>query len=204
PGGRPRRRVAERTIIAFTSDHGELLGDGGLWGKQAVFDPAFRIPLIVCDPRRAAAAGRRVEAPTESVDVAPTLLALLDRETPAPWDGRSLQPWLDGDAPSDWRDAQLMEIDFAEPHRTTAVQRALGADARGCGAAILREARWKLVAFSDPIPPMLFDLQEDPAESVDLAPDPAAAGELARLSLALAGRRIRVGGRGKAHLAIGV
>ena len=200
---------AERTVIVFTSDHGEMLGDGRMWGKHSVFDPAFRIPLIVVDPRREKAAGRRVAAPTESVDVASTVLEVLGREAPKAWDGTSLPPWLDdavaeGEMPEGWRQAQLMEIDFAEPHRETRFQRAWGTDARGCGAAILREGRWKLVVFSGGLPPMLFDLEADPGETRNLAQDPAAAGELARLAAALAARRAREGGRGRAHLAVGV
>ncbi|MEM1314373.1 MAG: sulfatase-like hydrolase/transferase [Pseudomonadota bacterium] len=195
---------AERTVIVFTSDHGEMLGDGRMWGKHSVFDPAFRIPLIVVDPRREGSAGRRVTAPTESVDVAPTLLALAGRAAPAPWDGAALTPWLDGETPQGWRDAQLMQIDFAEPHAPTRFQRAWGEDACGCAAAILREGRWKLVVFSGGPPPMLFDLEADPGETRDRAGDPAAAAELARMAAKLAARQARQGGRGTAHLAIGV
>ena len=66
----------DRTLIIFTSDHGEMLGDHHLLGKDGYFDQAFHIPLIIRDPfaTPGAAQGRIVDAFTESVDVMPTIL----------------------------------------------------------------------------------------------------------------------------------
>ena len=193
---------AGRTLLVVTSDHGEMLGDGRMWGKASVFDPAFRIPLMIRDPRRPESHGRAVSAKTESVDVAPTILDLLDRTVPPQWDGRSLRPFLDGAAPDTWRDAQLMEIDFAEPEAPTRFQRAWGTGPRDSGAAILRASRWKLVRFSGPAPPLLFDLEADPQETEDLAA--ARPDILAEMTEALLRRRLAQAGRARAHLAIGV
>ena len=66
----------EHTLIVFTSDHGEQLGDHHLFGKLGYFDESFHIPLIIRDPRPQAdaARGRVVEAFTEGIDLMPTLL----------------------------------------------------------------------------------------------------------------------------------
>ncbi|NIR39236.1 MAG: sulfatase-like hydrolase/transferase, partial [Actinobacteria bacterium] len=72
------------TLVVFTSDHGEQLGDHWLFGKYGYFDQAFHIPLIVRDPRPGADAGRgrRVDRFTENVDVMPTILDLLGADVP--------------------------------------------------------------------------------------------------------------------------
>jgi arylsulfatase A-like enzyme len=70
----------DETLIVFTADHGEMLGDHWCWGKAGWFEAANHIPLIIRDPRAAKAArGRRIEAFTESVDLAPTILEWLGR-----------------------------------------------------------------------------------------------------------------------------
>ena len=58
----------DNTLVIVTSDHGELLGDHYMWGKEAVYDPAFHVPLIIRDPRRRATAGSVVDRLTESID----------------------------------------------------------------------------------------------------------------------------------------
>ncbi len=66
--------LSDETIVLFTADHGEMLGERGLWYKMAFFDPAARVPLIVSAPGRLGA--RRVAEPVSLLDVAPTLLDL--------------------------------------------------------------------------------------------------------------------------------
>ncbi len=70
--------LRDDTIVLFTTDHGELLGERGLWYKMAFFEPAARVPLIVSAPGRLAA--RRVAEPVSLLDVAPTLLDLCSLE----------------------------------------------------------------------------------------------------------------------------
>lgn len=82
----------DKTLIVFTSDHGEQLGDHWMFGKWGYFDQAFHIPLIVRDPE-AAQPARKVRAFTEAVDVMPTLLDWLGQEIPLQCDGRSLLPY---------------------------------------------------------------------------------------------------------------
>ena len=76
----------ERTLIVFTSDHGEHLGDHWQFSKFCYFDQAFHVPLIVRDPRPGAASGRggRISAFTENVDLMPTILDALGAQVPPP------------------------------------------------------------------------------------------------------------------------
>ncbi len=102
-----------RTLVVFTADHGEYLGDHGLYGKIGLHPQAFHIPLIVRAPGfGTAAAGRVVDAFTESVDVMPTVLQALGLEVPGACDGAPLLPWLAGEQPQAWRDAVHWELDY--------------------------------------------------------------------------------------------
>lgn len=177
------------TLVVVTGDHGEMLGDKKMWGKDSVFEPAYHVPLIIRDPRNPRVAGRKVTAITESVDVTPTILEWIGHEPPPAMDGRSLAPWLEGGTTA-WRDAAFMEIDLSHPKNPTRFQLHFGLDEQRCNAAILREARWKLVHFNGGVPPMLFDLENDPGETVNLATDPAHAGEIARLTARMLDRRM--------------
>ncbi len=69
-----RRGLLDETLILFTSDHGELLGDYGSVGKRSMLDAAFRVPLLARYPARFAAGGR-VETPASLVDIFPTCAA---------------------------------------------------------------------------------------------------------------------------------
>lgn len=191
----------ENTLVILTSDHGEMLGDKGMWGKESVFESAYRVPLVIRDPA-GKANGRRIEALTESVDLAPTILAFAGREPPPAMDGHSLLPFAEGDNP-DWRDAAFLEIDLAHPEHPTRFQRAWSLGANRCHASILREARWKYVHFAGGVAPMLFDLAADPHETIDLAGDPAYAGEVSRLARKLIDRMTERRDRRLTGIAIG-
>ena len=162
----------ERTLIVFTSDHGEMLGDHWLWGKEGYFDPAFHVPLIVRDPRPEAdqTRGRRIAAFTESVDVMPTILDLLGGEVPGACDGASLRPFIEGSEPRRWRDAAHWEFDFRDPS-TRLAERNLRLSSEECNYAAIRGERYKYVHFAA-LPPLLFDLEEDPLELQNLADHP--------------------------------
>jgi arylsulfatase A-like enzyme len=71
----------ERTIVAFSSDHGEMNGDAGLLFKGTFLDGSARVPLVIRDPN-ARVAGREVSEPVELIDVGPTLLELAGIESP--------------------------------------------------------------------------------------------------------------------------
>jgi arylsulfatase A-like enzyme len=160
--------IWDDTIVLLTSDHAEMMGDHYMLGKGGFFDGSFHIPLIVRAPR-AGATGLRIDGPTEAVDVLPTLLELVGAPSPPHLDGRSLVPFLTGAPPATWRDAAHWEFDF----RGLPGESPFGLDARRCNLSVLRTARWKYVHFNGGLPPLLYDLEDDPGERVDRAQDPA-------------------------------
>lgn len=166
------------TLIVLTADHGEILGDHFMWGKNSPYEGALKIPLIVRDPRNRAAAGRRVSTFTESVDIAPTLLEWTGTEIPLGFDGKSLLPFLEGKTPGDWRGHMFAEIDLGNPVFPTSFQHRFGLPLEKCNYAILQDENFKRVYFNGGLDPMLFDRKSDPHETIDLARDPAYAGKL--------------------------
>lgn len=163
----------EDTLVVFTSDHGEMLGDHWQFSKYTYFDQSFHIPLIVRDPRPQADAGRgtQIDAFTENVDVMPTILDCVGVHAPAQCDGESLLPFCRGEIPDTWRDAAHWEFDFRDLVAED-TGRFLGLRPDQCSLAVLRGERFKYVHFAG-LPPLLFDLQEDPHELRNLATDPA-------------------------------
>lgn len=174
---------SDRTLIVLTSDHGDMLGDRGMWGKESVFAPVWRVPLLIALPSQQHA-GRRVARVTESVDVAPTVLDWLSLPPPPAMDGRSLLA-LAGDDGPEWRHAAFAEIDFGHPLRPTRFQRHLGLADTCCNAVVLAGPRWKYVHFNGGVPPMLFDLANDPGETRNLAGDSALAPVIANMAGAM-------------------
>lgn len=165
---------ADDTIVVVTSDHGEQLFDHWMLGKTGYFDQSAHIPLIVRDPRAEAAGGRGrvVSAFTEAIDVMPTLLDMVGLEAPRNCDGRSLVPYCAGATPPDARD----EVHWSQDFRDIVglgMERALGLPSAWCNLQVVRTERLKYVHFAG-LPPVLFDLAEDPDELVDRAADPAA------------------------------
>jgi choline-sulfatase len=159
----------EDTVTILLSDHGEMLGERGLWYKMSFFEGSARIPLIVHAPGRFGPA--RVAAPVSSADILPSLVDLAGGGPPAAAriDGHSLVPHLAG---GDGHDTVFGEY-LAE-----------GAVAP---IVMVRRDRWKLVhAPGDP--DQLFDLASDPEERVNRAADPACAATLAALRAAAAAR----------------
>lgn len=190
------------TLVIVTGDHGEMLGDQEMWGKESVFAPAHQVPLIVRDPRGGVAGAH--EGLTEAVDLAPTLLAWLGGAAPPAMDGRSLLPLVRGGGDPDRRPLALTELDLSHPTVPTRFQRAWGLPEHRCNAAILRDPRWTLVHVNGGIPPMLFDRAADPDERHDLAGDPAAQGEVLRLTRALVDLHLERADRGLTGVSLGV
>lgn len=175
----------QHTLVVFTCDHGEMLGDHWLWGKTSYFDQAFHIPLVIRDPRRAAdgTRGRQIEEFTEAVDIMPTILEWLGRDIPHQCDGRSLLPFLEGETPPDWRKAAHFELDFRDiVHQVPETMFGIASDQ--CGFAASRGKRYKYVHFAAQ-PPLLFDLERDPFERENLAERSECQGELLRLAQAM-------------------
>ncbi len=192
--GLAERGQLDDTLLIVTSDHGEQLGDHWLIEKLGFFDQSFRIPLIVRWPAMTGAPGRTVDAFTENVDVMPTILELCGGEPPAFCDGASLRPFLDGElsgpeAPPRWRTAVHTEYDFRMP-TSRAVEELLGIRQDQCAVSVLRDRSGKYVQFAGGLPPLFFDLDDDPAELNDLAADPAMAPRLLRYTQRLLAMRM--------------
>jgi len=146
--------LKDDTIVVLTSDHGDLLGELGLFYKMSFREHAARVPLIVHAPGRFPA--RRVREPASLIDLLPTLADLarpgLSDELARPVDGRSLEPLLEG--ADEEADASVVGEYLAESILGPMV--------------MLRRGRWKLIhTASDP--DQLFDLEEDPLERVNLS-----------------------------------
>ncbi len=146
-------RLANDTIVIVIADHGEMLGERGLWYKMNFFEPACRIPMIVHAPGRFAA--RRVEASVSLVDILPTLLDLAEVEPvlAAPIAGRSLKPHLVGAPGPDGLVGEYLAEGAIAP------------------IVMLRQGPWKFV-HSPADPDQLYDLAVDPEELDNLASAP--------------------------------
>jgi arylsulfatase A-like enzyme len=160
------------TLVIFTSDHAELMGDHYLFGKGGYHDQSQHIPLVIRDPR-ATVRGNTVAAFTEAVDIYPSIVAAIGATPGHVSDGSSLLPWLSG-GPDTWRDEVHWEFDFREI-TSQAAERAFGLDSTRLNMAVVRTTKWKYVHFAA-LPPLLFDLDADPANLRNLANDPAYAG----------------------------
>ncbi len=156
------------TLVIFTSDHGEQLGDHYLLGKIGYFDESFRIPLVIREP--GGRAGVVEDAFTESIDVMPTVLDWLGGEIPPACDGASLVPLLHGGRPAGWRTLLHYEYDFRDVYYS-APQQDLGLSADQCSLCVVQDERWKYVHFAA-LPPLLFDLASDPHQFRNLAAEP--------------------------------
>lgn len=159
----------DNTLVIFTSDHGEMLGDQGLFGKESTFDSSFHVPLIIRDPRPEAQRGAIERRFTEHVDILPTILAALGHPIPRQCDGNDLGPLLRGGS-EPWRESAFMEVDFRDLRN--GAHRGLEVGDDGASCAILRGRRWKYV-HAPGFPPQLYDIQADPHERANLADDPA-------------------------------
>jgi arylsulfatase A-like enzyme len=160
------------TVVIFLADHGEALGDHGLWGKGPYhFDSVIRIPLLVSWPGRTTP-GTVHDGPVSLLDIAPTILDIAGipvpegptseppEAPPAPpaWPGRSLLPVLTGEDTNTDTDA-LVEMDE---------------DYLGFKMRTLVTRRYRLTVYSGQDYGELFDLQEDPDECHNLWSDPGA------------------------------
>ena len=163
-------RLTDDTVVIHTSDHGEMLGEHGLWRKMSFYEQSARIPLQVRWPG-CAAAGRRVGQCVSLVDVAATIVDAAGASSPAlPMDGSSLATLLAGPDP-DWHDAAFAEL---TSHGTDRPR------------AMLRQGSWKLcLSGGADLEPELYDLHSDPRELINRAGDPAVADLEERLRGAL-------------------
>ncbi|HTZ01161.1 MAG TPA: sulfatase-like hydrolase/transferase [Xanthobacteraceae bacterium] len=174
------------TVIVFTSDHGDYLGDHWLGEKDFFHEPSVKVPLIIADPSPAADAtrGSICDELVEAIDLAPTFLHLAGGD-PAQQthrlEGRSLLPLIRGGPPPSWRRFTVSEYDYAMQPAAQKLNVA-PADAR---LFMIADKRWKLI-HAIGFRPMLFDLEADPDELHDLGAAADYSGECERLQAALA------------------
>ncbi|WP_028311840.1 choline-sulfatase [Derxia gummosa] len=142
--------AADNTVIVLLSDHGDMLGERGLWYKMHFFEPAIRVPMLFHAPARFAA--RRIGGAVSTLDLLPTLTDIAGAPLPAGIDGRSLLPALLGATP---------------PAETFAEYLGEGAIAP---MAMIRRDNFKFI-HSPADPDLLFDLAADPLETRNLAGD---------------------------------
>ncbi len=168
------RGLMQDTLIVFTADHGDYLGDHWLGEKELFHDTVQKVPFIVVDPRREADAtrGRVEERFVEAVDVVPTILDALGLAQPTHRvEGRSLQPLLHGEAAPDWRGFVYSELDYSFKQARLLV----GKGPQQARAFSIRTGRWRYVYWLD-APEQLYDLQADPQEFQDLGRSASHAG----------------------------
>jgi arylsulfatase A-like enzyme len=149
--------VEDHTVVAITSDHGELLGDHGLFSKLGFHDQAFHVPLLVRTPGVNPQAGLVVDQFTENVDIMPTLLDLAGLPVPDQCQGRSLRPFLEDGTAQGWRTSTHWEFDFR------VFARQIGLPLDQCHLMVERSNSEKLVSFGG-YPSLYFDLITDPGE----------------------------------------
>jgi choline-sulfatase len=162
------------TVVIVTSDHGDFLGERGLWYKMSFREPSARVPLIVHWPERFMP--RRVSMPVGLADILPTVIDLADKaclsshRLPAPIDGRSLIGALAGDEQAN-----------------TGVLGLYLAEAVAAPMMMVRQGPFKLILCgSDPV--QLFDLTTDPDENNNLSADLDHTATVAAMTATLATR----------------
>ena len=139
------------TIIVFTSDHGEMLGNHYMWRKSRAFEPSARIPfLIQAPPRFGVEAGTKTNVLSSLTDVMPTLLYMAGLEIPDTVDGKSLLAAMHGDS-SPVR--EILHIEYSPYHHA------------------LTDGRWKYIWDVGSDEELFFDLNTDPDELKDLSQD---------------------------------
>ncbi|MEC7761840.1 MAG: alkaline phosphatase family protein [Pseudomonadota bacterium] len=175
------RGLAENTMVVFSSDHGDYLGDHWMGEKDLFHDVSVRVPLIVYDPRAEADAtrGQVCDELVEYIDLAPTFQEFFGGPPlPHILEGRSLMPLLHaqpGTKPG-WRRYAISEYDYSTRHARLALDVA-PEDAR---MIMVCDKDWKYV-HAEGFRPMLFDLVNDPDELEDLGDHPDHAATRARL-----------------------
>ncbi len=156
-----RKGYLENSVIVFTADHGDCLGDHGHSQKWTMYEQVTRVPMIVWSPGRVAQ-GHQVDVPTQQMDIVPALFSYGGLAVPEIFETRSALAALEG---RDWagrdyvyceqsRDGILRDTEFM---------------------TMVRSDAWKLVHFLGETYGQLFDLADDPGELDNKWDDPAAA-----------------------------
>jgi choline-sulfatase len=150
--------LADNTIVVFISDHGEMLGERGMWYKQAFFEGSTRVPLLISGP--GIGKDRAIGSVVSLIDLFPTLLDLAtDGRSPqvaGAIDGNSLAPLIHGDS-KNWSDMAICEY----------------SDMGVCAPCRMIRKESLKYSYTHGFETLLFDLEEDPLELLNLSGNPA-------------------------------
>jgi choline-sulfatase len=160
-----RTRQDENTIIVFLSDHGDMLGERGMWFKMSFFEGSARVPLMIAAPGMAPG---RVDEPVSTLDVLPTLAELVGIDL------GDILSWTDGES--------LVDV-AAGRRKREPVPMEYAAEGSIAPMVALRDGRFKLT-LCEQDQAQLFDLESDPHELKNLAADPGHAAVLQAMQAA--------------------
>jgi choline-sulfatase len=146
-----RTGTLNHTVVIYTADHGEMLGEHGLWLKRTLLEGAARVPMIVAGG--GLPAGRVIDTPVSHLDLVATVLDLAAAERPRDLRGTSLLPLIAGSP-----DAGPRYV-YGECHT----------EGNCTGSFMIRKGDWKYIHFSYYNKNLLFNLRDDPGEMHDLA-----------------------------------
>ena len=164
-----KRGLFENTMIVFTSDHGDYLGDHWLGEKDLFHEQSVKVPMIVYDPDSKADAtrGSVCNELVESIDLLPTFVDACGGDPqPHRLEGLSLLPLLHGKMDTKWRKFAISEYDYSMQEAAKELKQAPIASR----LFMVRDENWKYVA-AEGFQPILFDLKNDPDEFNDLGCD---------------------------------
>lgn len=162
-------RQMDNTLVVFSSDHGLAIGSHGLFGKQNLYEDGMKVPLIFAGP---GIPKGQSQAFTYLFDIFPTVAELTGAQTPPDLDGKSLAPVLRGEK---LKARDTVFLAYRD------VQRAV------------RKENWKLIRYPKVDFTQLFNLEQDPAETKNLAGEPAHAGKVQELMNLLVEKQKRFG-----------
>jgi choline-sulfatase len=157
--------LADNTLIVYTSDHGDMQGEHGLWWKHVFYEESVKVPLIVSWPG-VIPGGQRSERVVSALDVNATMLDALGAPPLPNSPGRSFLGLIsEARVTPDWEDVAFAEYcaDEYVPFKI---------DTGKTYQRMIRQNEWKLVYYHG-LEPQLFNLADDPGELVDRAQDPA-------------------------------
>lgn len=151
----------ENTIIIYMSDHGENMGEHGMWWKNTLYDTGSRVPLIISYPKKWKG-GQVRQGAAGTVDLVKTIAEIGGAKTPIDWDGESMLEWINN-PDFKWKDYSITE--YYGPYLSS-------------GISMIRMGAWKYVYHTradakHPAEYELFNLINDPKELHNLAGDPA-------------------------------
>jgi N-acetylglucosamine-6-sulfatase len=172
----------DETLVVFTSDNGMFLGRHHRGDKRLAYEASIRIPMLVRYPRMIEA-GSTIEPMALNIDIAPTFLELANEPVPEHMQGRSLLPLLQGESPSDWRDAFFYA--YYQENWWPAIPT----------MHAVRTARWKYITTPNRSEQVdeLYDLENDPHEMNNLAVGSSHENQLSEMRELLAQFKARTG-----------